>query len=68
MLVQNLFPSLWTSELCIGEQARGRVVGLLEEIIFYSNSNDQKCPQPLSGVEPNPNKWLRVSLLTPVLV
>lgn len=50
MLAQKLFPSLWTSELCIGEQARGLVVGLLEEVIFYSNSKMIRNAPRLSQV------------------
>lgn len=50
MLAQKLFPSLWTSEPCIGEQARGLVVRLLEAMIFYSNPKMIRNAPSLSQV------------------
>ena len=62
MLAQKLFPSLWTSELCIEEQARGLVVGLLEEVIFYSNSkmirNAPSLSQVWSLIQTGGSKWV----------
>lgn len=42
--------------------------GLLGEIILQKLQNDQKCLQPLSGVQSNPKGWLRTGLLIPMLV
>lgn len=47
-------------EPCIGEQARGLVVGLLEAMIFYSNPKmTVKCPALSQVWSPHPNGWLR---------
>lgn len=59
MLAQKPFPSLWTSEPCIGASQRIGSGASRGDDILQQPQNDQKCPQPLQVW--SPPKWMAQS-------